>query len=69
MVRTYKSLYAFQAMREIKNKKPKKPLIVQPEDGSIVGSQKEQITIITKHLPKYSLQKSMKSHQPYHQQK
>ncbi len=34
-------------MRVLKNNKPKKSLIDQREDGSIAGSEKEQITIIT----------------------
>ena len=42
----------YQAIRTLNNRKPKKPLIVQGEDGSIAGSEKEQITLITKHFSK-----------------
>ena len=42
----------YQAIRALNNKKPKKPLIVQGEDGSIAGSEKEQITLIMKHFEK-----------------
>ena len=42
----------YQAIRTLNNKKPKKPLIVQGEDGSIAHSEKEHITVITKHLKK-----------------
>ena len=36
----------------VNNKKTKKPLVEQGEDGSIAGSEKEQITVITKHFTK-----------------
>lgn len=37
-------------MRFLSNNKPKKPLIVQSEEGMVAGSEKEQISIITKHF-------------------
>ena len=40
----------YQAIRTLNNRKPKKSLIVQGEDGSIAGSEKEQITLITEHF-------------------
>ena len=39
-----------QAIRNIKNRKPKKPLLVEKEDGTYAGNEKEQIESITKHF-------------------
>ncbi len=50
VIEAYKnSSKCVQAMRELKDKKPKKQLIVQQEDGSIAASEKNQIKITTFH--------------------
>ena len=40
----------FRAMKELNSKKPRKPLVIENTNGEFVGSETEQINIITKHF-------------------
>lgn len=42
----------YEAQRKLKNRKPKKPLIVKNDKGEIAGNAKEKIKIITDHFQK-----------------